>query len=82
MHYSDLITLAETLGSFLGKSEATISNYCAGHARFFSRLRDGKGCTVATFHAVSQWFSDQWPEDLEWPAEIPRPRPSSPEEAA
>ena len=55
MHYSDLITLAETLGSFLGKSEATISNYCAGHARFFSRLRDGKGCTVATFSAMSSW---------------------------
>ncbi|WP_425152873.1 hypothetical protein [Candidatus Palauibacter sp.] len=31
--------------------------------------------TVRTVHRVVQWLSDNWPEGLEWPADIPRPEP-------
>jgi len=78
----NLITLAERLSSFLGISEATISNKCTSHARFFKRLRDGYGCSVDTFNSVSQWFSDHYPEGLEWPRDIPRPPQSKKKEVA
>ncbi len=62
------------MAKHLGRSEATISNRCVGHARLFARLRDGKGCTLQTFRRAEQWFSDNWPDDLEWPAGIARPK--------
>lgn len=76
-----LIALAETYGSHVRRSEATISNHIAGHARLFSRLRSGKGCTVKTYQRALHWFSSNWPCDLEWPADIPRPSGKS-EDAA
>jgi len=76
MKYNDIITLAETLADFLGRSEATISNKCVGHARLFSRLRNGNGCNVNTFNLVVEWFADNWPEDLAWPKGITRPNQS------
>jgi hypothetical protein len=76
MEYDDLITLAETLSKFIDRSEATISNKCAGHARLFSRLRQGQGCGVDTYKNALLFFSDNWPEDLAWPKGINRPAPT------
>ena len=46
-------------------------------AEFFSSL-----LTTRRAARAIQWFSDNWPSDLEWPAEIPRPEPQEPKEAA
>ena len=73
MEEEHLIKLAETLASHLGRSEATISNWCAGHARFFSRLRAGKSCTLEGARKALKELSTHWPDDLEWPSDIPRP---------
>ena len=59
----------------------------AGSAKFFHDLRTGRRrtCTLGTYERVVQWFSDYWPDDLEWPADIPRPAPragAEPGEAA
>ena len=81
MDYEHLIKVAEPLAIFLGRSEATLSNKCMGHARFFSRLRKGLGCSVTSYNKMMQWLSDNWPEDLEWPADIPRPKPTKKEAA-
>lgn len=78
---SHLISLAEVLAAFINRSEATISNKCAGHARFFSRLRSGFGCSVTSFNSTKQWFSNNWPADLEWPSDITRPKPTKKEAA-
>ena len=59
-----------------GKSLATISNLCCGHARLFQRLAEGCSCTLRTYKRVTQWFSNNWPVDLDWPADIPRPDPA------
>ena len=73
MKYETLIQLAEVLAAFINRSEATLSNRIVGHARFFSRLRKGDGCSVTSFNVVLEWFNENWPEDLEWPKEITRP---------
>ncbi|AXI50384.1 hypothetical protein C1J04_05440 [Sulfitobacter sp. SK025] len=74
METDTLIKLAESFTAHAGGSEATISNKVTTNARLFKRLRDGKGCAVSTFNAALVWFSENWPADLEWPADIPRPR--------
>jgi hypothetical protein len=68
-----LTQLAETLSAHSGRSEATISNKAAGNATLFERLRTGKGCNIRTAQKVLDWFSDNWPVDLQWPADVPRP---------
>ena len=80
MHYQDLIILAQTIARYKNRAPATVSNWIVGHARLFSRLEAGQGTTVATYNRAAQWFSDHWPDDLAWPANIARPRKS--EEAA
>lgn len=73
MEAQHLITLAQTLSRHIGRSEATISNKAAGHALLFKRLQDGHGCTIRTATSVMKWFAENWPADLEWPADVPRP---------
>jgi len=62
-----LLTLVSRLAPHIGRSEATISNWCTSHGRLFERLRSGKGMNVRTYRDVLKWFSENWPEDLEWP---------------
>ena len=71
-----LVALAGTLARHAGRSEATLSNKIAGHARLFQRLRAGHGCTVTTADRALAWFDENWPADLEWPRDIPRPSKS------
>lgn len=80
MEANHLINLAGTLSRHIGRAEATISNKVAGNATLFDRLRKGHGCTLKTAKNAVIWFDENWPEDLEWPSDIPRP--ISKEEAA
>lgn len=82
MNTQTLITLAETLTAHEGGSEATISNKVSTNARLFKRLRAQKGCNVSTFNNAMNWFSENWPADLEWPADTPRPDPVASERKA
>lgn len=82
MTREQLITLAGAMATHVGRSEQTLSNHIVGHARLFQRLRANKSCTLETAHTAGTWFSDNWPADLDWPRDIPRPRKSNPKEAA
>lgn len=73
MQLNHLTTLAEAFAKHTDRSEATVSNLVVSHARLFKRLRDGKGCSVVTYNNVMAWFVRNWPDDLEWPSDIPRP---------
>ncbi len=74
-----LTRLAETMSAESGLSHWQIGLKATGSAKFFRDLKAGrrKGCTVATYGRVLQWFSDQWPADLAWPTDIPRPAASA-----
>lgn len=77
MQFSNLVTLIDAYRSTVNLSEATISNKVTGsHARLFKRARSNMGCTVKTYNKALQWFSDNWPADLEWPRGIERPTPT------
>ena len=52
---------------------STIWARAAKDARFLDRIESGQGFTVKTYDRAMQWFSDNWPEDAEWPAGVERP---------
>lgn len=81
MQEIELIQVAEAYTAHTGRKMSTVGRYAANDGKFFQRLQDGMGCTLRTARAVTQWFSDNWPADLEWPRAIPRP-PRAKKEAA
>ena len=76
MRKEQLLILASTYCHHTGKKLSTIGQYAARDGKFFLRLEAGAGCTLKTAENIVRWFSDAWPEDLEWPQSIPRPAPS------
>ena len=50
----------------------TLGRLTVGNASIFVRLREGR-ITLRTLDRILQHFSDHWPADLDWPADIPRP---------
>lgn len=77
-----LLQLADTFASHANVTHWRVSYRARGDGQFFKRLRDGKGCTVKTAEATFLWFSSNWPIDLEWPDEIPRPKVPNKEEVS
>ena len=59
-----------------GLSPSYISVKCGSDSRLYERLKKGGDLRLKTFRRIVQWFSDNWPADLFWPAGIPRPAPS------
>lgn len=74
MNTNDLLLLAKQYGDQKNLTLSTVSSYAANDGKFFARLNDGAGCTLRTAARITLWFSDNWPEELEWPRSIPRPR--------
>lgn len=68
-----LLTLGATYGACMSLQESTVGRLCASDARFFSRIRDGKTFTVKKFDDVVCWFSDCWPDGVDWPDCVKRP---------
>jgi hypothetical protein len=73
-----LLILADRFGGARKLEESTIGRLCAADGRFFSRIRDGKTFTAKKYDEVVGWFWSNWPEAIEWPAEVPVPKIVSP----
>ncbi|MDE0125348.1 MAG: hypothetical protein OXN97_12310 [Bryobacterales bacterium] len=63
-------------------SESRAATLAAGNPCFFSRMRGGGTCTIRTYRRAVQWFSDNWPNGLEWPSDVPHPEPTLQSEKA
>lgn len=74
MTIEQILKLARTYSAHVGLSIHTVSSYAANDGKLFRRFaEEGAGCTVRRAASLVQWFSDNWPADLEWPAGIERP---------
>jgi hypothetical protein len=76
MDTKTLVDLAEAYSAHTGLKLSTVSTYAATDGKFFGRLKTGAGCTLRKAATLVVWFSENWPEDLAWPAEVPRPTAS------
>lgn len=74
MAKSQLLDLAERLEQHDGVTHWAISMRLLGKGDFFSNLRKpGRDLRMGTYERLLAAFSSCWPEDLEWPADVPRP---------
>lgn len=71
-----LVTLAESLAAHQNVTHSAISMRIFGKGDFFQKFFAGKrkSLNVDTWFKAMLWFSDNWPVDLEWPSDIPRPK--------
>ena len=70
---NDLIQLVERYTAAKSLSESHVAKMAYNSGTFFARVRGGGGFTNHTYERVLRWFSEHWPEDVEWPNDIERP---------
>lgn len=71
---ADIVALAEAYAHARQISLKSVSLYAAKRGNFLTELKEGKRTiTLKRRDAILQWFSDNWPADLVWPTDIPRP---------
>ena len=70
-----LEVLATRLAQATNRSQSTVVRLATGSGDTLARLRRGGTITTRRADRAFQWFSDHWPDGLEWPADIPRPEP-------
>jgi hypothetical protein len=82
-HVLDLI---ETYGEANKISGSRVTTIAMGSGNVYRTLKEGGNITLNRVEDAVRWFSTNWPADLAWPADVPRPlAPVSepqPEEAA
>lgn len=63
--------------------ESATSSRVFKDGKTLAALRSGAADLVTKRYAAAlQWFSDNWPENATWPAEIDRPAAGAPAQAA
>lgn len=64
------------------RSPHTVGRWVDGDGMLYARLKRGHDITTRRAARIAQWFSDHWPDGLDWPADIPRPAPQTDRDAA
>lgn len=65
---------ASTFAASQSISLATLGRRSAGDWRFFERVEAGATTfTARKYDEVMTWFSEHWPDGLDWPVGVPRP---------
>ena len=71
----EIVFLAERYAKARKISLTTLSRWANGSHTWLDRCKTGR-VTFRSAFAYIQWLSDQWPEGLLWPGDIPRPDPA------
>ena len=71
-----LVTLCGIFAESTGRSISTVSRYATGSGETIARLRRGHAITTRRAERAFRFLSANWPEPVEWPADIPRPAAS------
>ena len=78
---NDTLTLMRLYAKRRRVELTTLGRLMRSSSTVAERLAEGR-VTVATVRRIERWLSDNWPDDLDWPADIPRPAPRPEDEAA
>lgn len=68
-----LLAVASEYGARAGLKPTAIALAAAKDRSFFAAIDAGRSITLRKLEEVLQWFSDNWPEDAQWPSSIERP---------
>lgn len=61
---------------------ATVSSRVFDDGKKLAAIEAGGDITVRRFVSAILWFSENWPEGVEWPLDLPRPAHAASSEAA
>lgn len=73
MDETSLVGLGQRFADARGVSLRRVDYLAADDGKFFTGLQAGRTCTLRMARNVVRHLSDHWPDDREWPADIPRP---------
>ena len=73
--HTDILSLASCYAEAKRITDSTLAREATGSSTWLKRCASGR-VTIRSAIAVVQWLSDHWPENLDWPSDIPRPSPS------
>lgn len=59
--------------SVSGANARNIGRRAVNDSRIFERLAEGHGFNIRTYDRLVEWFSANWPSDVDWPDGIERP---------
>lgn len=68
-----ILALADAYMAATGVRETTVGLRVMNDSKGIRRLREGRDIGVRNAEKVIKWFSDNWPDDHPWPADIERP---------
>lgn len=71
-----LVALCDLFARSTGRSVSTVSRYATGSGETIARLRRGHTITTRRAERAFRFLYENWPELVEWPADIPRPSAS------
>ena len=78
-----LIIVSDLYGSAMGIGRARVSTIVLNRGSTLTGIAEGRtDLNTGTFERAMQWFSDHWPVDAQWPAQVNRPSPVQIKEAA
>ena len=72
-----LVALCDLFARSTGRSVSTVSRHATGSGETIARLRRGHTITTRRAERAFRFLDENWPELVEWPADIPRPAASS-----
>lgn len=69
-----LLALSKSYCALRGISERTASGRIFKDSRTILRVKDGGSLTLKNFEKAVLWFSENWPDNSDWPDFIERSR--------
>lgn len=68
-----LLVAIDVFRKATGLEDVTLSHRLFKDSKKLTALRAGSGITVDRFNNAFVWLSENWPDDTDWPADVPRP---------
>lgn len=81
-HLKHLFLLADAYRAVDRIAEATLSTRIFADGKRLAAIRNGSDIGVRRLQEAVRWFATHWPEDADWPSDVPRPRVAGSLEAA
>jgi hypothetical protein len=71
-----LIKITEDFCAAIGYAPSTITTIVAGSGATLTNLKQGKDVNFRLAIYWLRWLSTNWPDGLEWPDDVMRPKPN------
>lgn len=68
-----LVTVCAVYAEAKGISISTLSTQLLNGGGRLQTIAAGGDLNTGKFEEAMSWLSDRWPDDLPWPADVPRP---------